>query len=82
MLVALAPCILLDRSPHEQVVVDDDRCNLCGLCVELGCPALVAGDESIEITSDCTGCGVCLAVCARGAVSLPVAAGERWRARS
>jgi indolepyruvate ferredoxin oxidoreductase alpha subunit len=75
VLVALAPCILMDRSPREQVVVDDDRCNLCGLCVELGCPALVAGPESIEITSDCTGCGVCLAVCARGAVSLPVAAG-------
>ena len=76
VLVALAPCILLDRSPHQQVVVDDDRCNLCGLCVELGCPALVAGPESIEISSDCTGCGVCLAVCARGAVSLPVAAGS------
>jgi len=75
VLVALAPCILMDRSPHEQVVVDDDRCNLCGLCVELGCPALVAGPESIQITSDCTGCGVCLAVCARGAISLPVAAG-------
>ena len=77
VLVALAPCILMDRSPHEQVVVDDDRCNLCGLCVELGCPALVAGPESIAITSDCTGCGVCLAVCARGALSLPAAAGER-----
>jgi indolepyruvate ferredoxin oxidoreductase alpha subunit len=75
VLVALAPCILLDRSPHEQVVVDADRCNLCGLCVELGCPALVAGPEAIEITSDCTGCGVCLAVCARGAVSLAAAGG-------
>jgi indolepyruvate ferredoxin oxidoreductase alpha subunit len=75
VLVALAPCILMDRSPHDQVVVDDDRCNLCGLCIELGCPALVAGPESIEITSDCTGCGVCLAVCARGAVSLAVPTG-------
>ncbi len=46
VLVALAPCILMDRSPHERVVVDDDRCNLCGLCVELGCPAVVAGDEA------------------------------------
>ena len=71
VLVALAPCILMDRSPHERVVVDDDRCNLCGLCVELGCPAVVAGDETIAITGDCTGCGVCLAVCARGALSLP-----------
>jgi len=71
VLVALAPCILMDRSPHEQVLVDDERCNLCGLCVDLGCPALVAGDEAVAITDDCTGCGVCLAVCARGALSLP-----------
>jgi len=71
VLVALAPCILMDREPHEGVVVDDDRCNLCGLCLELGCPAVVAGDETIEVTSDCTGCGVCLAVCARGAISRP-----------
>jgi indolepyruvate ferredoxin oxidoreductase alpha subunit len=71
VLIALAPCILMDRSPRERVLVDDDRCNLCGLCVELGCPALVAGDDAVEILSDCTGCGVCLAVCARGALSLP-----------
>ena len=67
VLVALAPCMLTGTGSHEAVVVDDDRCNLCGLCLELGCPAVAAGDESIEITSDCTGCGVCLAVCARGA---------------
>ena len=75
VLVALAPCILMDKSPHERVLVDDDRCNLCGLCIELGCPALVAGEDTIEILSDCTGCGVCLAVCARGALSLPESAG-------
>ena len=71
VLVALAPCILMDRGPHEGVVVDDDRCNLCGLCLELGYPAVVAGDEAVEVTSDCSGCGVCLAVCARGAISQP-----------
>jgi len=76
VLVALAPCILMDRSSREQVLVDEDRCNLCGLCVDLGCPALVAGDEAVEITDDCTGCGVCMAVCARDALSLPEAPAE------
>jgi len=71
VLVALAPCVLIGTGSRGAVVVDDDRCNLCGLCLELGCPAVAAGDESVEITSDCTGCGVCLAVCARGAISAP-----------
>ncbi len=71
VLVALAPCILMDRSPRRQVVVDADRCNLCGLCVDLGCPALTVGDDTVAITDDCTGCGVCIAVCARDALGLP-----------
>ena len=71
VLVAQGPCVLLDRSPTSAVVVDDERCNLCGLCIELGCPAIVAGESSVSITTDCTGCGVCVAVCARGALSFP-----------
>ena len=71
VLVAQGPCALLDRSPKTAVVVDDERCNLCGLCIDLGCPAIVSGEAAVSITSDCTGCGVCIAVCARGALSLP-----------
>jgi len=76
VLVALAPCILMERGSHEGVIVDEERCNLCGLCLELGCPAVVAGPDAVEVTSDCTGCGVCLAVCARGAITLPASAGD------
>jgi indolepyruvate ferredoxin oxidoreductase alpha subunit len=77
VLVALAPCALLNGPPPEPVRVDEERCNLCGRCVELGCPALVVGDASVRITADCSACGVCVVVCARDALSLPrrVAAG-------
>jgi indolepyruvate ferredoxin oxidoreductase alpha subunit len=71
VLVALAPCVLTTKPQPESVLVDDERCNLCGLCVDLGCPALVVGDAAVEITADCGACGVCVAVCARGALSLP-----------
>ncbi|MGZ4199339.1 MAG: indolepyruvate ferredoxin oxidoreductase subunit alpha [Thermoleophilia bacterium] len=78
VLVALAPCVLMTKPLPETVRVDDERCNLGGLCVDLGCPALVVGDSAVEITADCSACGVCLAVCKRGALSLPDrdAAGE------
>jgi indolepyruvate ferredoxin oxidoreductase alpha subunit len=69
VLVAQGPCALLDRGPKTAVAVDDERCNLCGLCIDLGCPAIVAGEAAVSITADCTGCGVCVAVCARGALS-------------
>ena len=71
VLVARAPCVLQTRPQPVSVQVDEELCNLCGLCVDLGCPALVVGDSAVAISADCSVCGVCLAVCRRGALSLP-----------
>lgn len=68
VLVAWAPCVLLDPSARPQVLVDDDRCNLCGLCLDIGCPALVPGDDTMVIADSCSGCGLCIDVCRRGAL--------------
>jgi len=66
--VAQAPCALLVRENLGQVVVDDERCNLCGLCFEIGCPAIAPGEDAVSITDACTGCGLCIEVCRRGAL--------------
>ena len=69
VVVAVAPCVLMVREKAGTVVVDDERCNLCGVCVDIGCPALAPGDETMTVTDVCTGCGLCVEVCKRGALS-------------
>jgi len=69
VVVARAPCILMTRRTPGAVVVDAERCNLCGLCLDLGCPALAPGEGAVTVTEQCTGCGLCVEVCRRGALS-------------
>jgi indolepyruvate ferredoxin oxidoreductase alpha subunit len=52
--------------------VDPDRCNGCGICLQLGCPALGVGPGGKETEVDqllCSSCGLCVQVCARQAIS-------------
>ena len=69
VVVALAPCVLMVRDKPGEVVVDDERCNLCGVCLDLGCPALAPEELSMAIAETCTGCGLCIEVCRRDALS-------------
>ena len=61
-----------------KAVINQDRCNQCGLC-KLSCrfDAIHAGDEYKVDGYACEGCGVCKKVCQEGAISLvPAVAGE------
>jgi indolepyruvate ferredoxin oxidoreductase alpha subunit len=69
VVVALAPCVLASRERLGQIVVDEERCNLCGLCLDIGCPALAPGEEAVVVDEQCSGCGLCVEVCRRGALS-------------
>jgi indolepyruvate ferredoxin oxidoreductase, alpha subunit len=69
VIVAQAPCALLTREKSGEVLVDEERCNLCGLCLDIGCPAIAPGDDAVSILASCTGCALCIEVCKRGALS-------------
>lgn len=59
----------MDASAQKFPVVDDDLCVNCGkcylTCLDSGYQAIQFNSKSHkpEITTDCTGCGLCVAVC-------------------
>jgi Pyruvate/2-oxoacid:ferredoxin oxidoreductase delta subunit len=64
VLVAVAPCVL--GAPRgAPLAVHPARCNRCGGCLGLGCPAIADdGGEGLVIDpGTCTGCGRCATLC-------------------
>ena len=62
VIIAQRPCALLDKSPKPKMNVVN--CKNCGVCMRIGCPAISMGENCVVIdVNQCTGCGVCAAVC-------------------
>ncbi|MBN1146739.1 MAG: indolepyruvate ferredoxin oxidoreductase subunit alpha [Anaerolineales bacterium] len=79
VVIAERACALLPEARKDWVAleVDAQRCNGCGLCFKIGCPAILLSDETDAKTGRrlaqidallCTGCNICAQVCARGAI--------------
>ena len=53
------------------VAIAPSRCNRCGACLRLGCPAIsdVGGEALVVDAGACTGCGACEPVCRAGAIA-------------
>jgi indolepyruvate ferredoxin oxidoreductase alpha subunit len=79
VVIAQHPCALLPSSREEQAAlyVDTEQCTGCGLCLELGCPAvsrdtaLVSGTQRHPAVIDpllCAGCGICAQICPSDAI--------------
>lgn len=69
------------REEHEfwsgmTAVIDDDKCNQCGLCQTV-CRQKAIADFSVDALS-CEGCGFCYRVCPVGAVSMKDVLSGHW----
>lgn len=82
LILTKRPCILMERFDESKVhFVDKERCEACGMCLRIGCPAIVPAEEvpskgkkkryKIEIdSSTCRGCTICEQVCKQSAISV------------
>jgi indolepyruvate ferredoxin oxidoreductase alpha subunit len=79
VVVSRRECALLPVARKEwmTLAVNEERCNGCGLCFQVACPAIVKSDVLDQKTGKakawidpllCTGCEVCAQVCARKAI--------------
>ena len=69
VVIAQRACVLLDRKGAKPPAVDLEKCNACGLCFLLGCPAMEKADGKPVINEVfCVGCHVCAEICNREAL--------------
>ena len=70
VIIARRACALLKQVERKAPFnVDPATCKDCGLCLDIGCPALSQEDGHTVIDDYlCTGCGVCTQVCPFGAI--------------
>jgi indolepyruvate ferredoxin oxidoreductase alpha subunit len=82
VIITNRPCVMLERfDPSLVHEVDPELCEGCGMCLRLGCPAILTGEEipstggkkvrrkAVIDSALCRGCTVCEQVCRQGAIS-------------
>ena len=70
LIISRRPCVLLKEvKAKPALVVEQDKCKSCKMCMKIGCPAIAmkGGKAKIDPTL-CVGCKVCSQMCKFGAI--------------
>ena len=76
VIIARRPCILLPSvrgAIKPKVSLDPEKCNCCGACFRIGCPAIGQDEQTGKCRINllfCTGCGLCTTTCPCEALEL------------
>jgi indolepyruvate ferredoxin oxidoreductase alpha subunit len=68
LLVSRRPCVLKERKTEAVFFIDEEICDGCEVCFELGCPAIQRAEKPFIDETLCTGCTLCLQICPKKAV--------------
>lgn len=84
VIITNRPCVLIDEYEKRQPLkVDEEKCNGCGNCIDVGCPAILVTRRAKEVkpsgkevdlsfvrieTVACTGCNLCVQTCGQEAI--------------
>ena len=74
VIIADAPCVIRDRIRFtDSYFVDAEKCNKCGICHRIGCPAIEKDEDGKAMINPllCIGCDICLQVCKPNAIMKP-----------
>jgi len=70
VIISRRPCALIVKQPGKALYSDPDKCRNCGMCMKIGCPAIVKTETGVRVDpTQCVGCGLCQSVCPFGALS-------------
>lgn len=71
VIITRRPCALIVKQSNPQFVCDETKCKNCGMCMKIGCPAIIKTETGVRIDPTlCVGCGLCSNVCPFGALGV------------
>ncbi len=69
VIISKRACALIDKT-KKPLYESTDKCRNCGMCMRLGCPAILKLEKGVKIVPNmCAGCGLCASVCPFDAIA-------------